>query len=99
MDMDLDTMIQLMEMMNPNTADNRSQRIMLTMLKLMETRRLMEAHGTPYTQGGQDERNLSMLMAIRPHMTDERRHMTDILIKLFEIRQIINQMGAAADGR
>ena len=104
MDMDLDTLIQMMEIMNPNafganTADGRRQRIMLTILKLMETKKLMETYGTPQAQGDSMERNLSMLMALRPHMTSERQHITDILIKLFEIRLILNQMEVRADGR
>ncbi|MCL2699948.1 MAG: hypothetical protein FWE68_06505 [Defluviitaleaceae bacterium] len=105
MDMDLDTLIQLMEMMNPgdsgvNPAEARNRQIMFTMLKLMETKRMMETYGAPYAQGGREDWSLSMLSSLRPHMTNERRHMTDILIKFFEIRQLLNHMhtGANADG-
>jgi len=99
-ELDINGMIQLMEMMNAaqpgsTSPDHRNQRLMLTILKLMETKKLMESCEA-HSVGERGNRNLHMLMALRPHMTGERLHTTDILIKLFEIRQIMDEMGAGA---
>ena len=103
MEIDLDGLLQLMEMINTeqpnsNSYDQRRQKIMLAMLKLMETKKLMEGYEAPHNEGEYADRHLHMLMALRPHMTGERRHMIDILIKVFEIRQIMNLMGADVYG-
>jgi len=101
--MDLDSLMQIMDIMSAespgaNSPDHRRQRIMLTLLKLMETKKQMETYETQHVEGLHGGRALHMLMALRPHMTDERRHMTDILIKIFEIRQIMEQMEASHYG-
>ena len=99
MDIDFESLAQLMGMMNEGSpVDHRKQQIMQTMLKLMETKKLMEAYEAPNNMEGYEDRNIHMLVALRPHMTGERRHMTDILIKLFEIKQIIDQMEAGRYG-
>ena len=103
MEMDIDMLIQLMEMMNvsarnTNSPEQRRQRMIFAMLKLMETRRLLESYEAQYGEGSDEDGHMHMLLALRPHMTGERRHMMDIIIKMFEIRQIMNRMGAGAYG-
>lgn len=103
MEIDFDGLIQLMQMMSatsPGTSfhDHRRQQMILTLLKLMETKKLMETYETPYAEEESGGRSLHILMALRPHMTGERGHMTDILIKFFEIKQIIEQMEAGSYG-
>ena len=104
MEMDFDGLLQLMEMMNTvspndNAPEQRRLRIMLTMLKLMETRKLMESYEAQLNERGRGSSPLHLLMALKPHMTGERRHTTDVLIKVFELKQLIYRMGADIYGR
>ena len=101
MEMDIDGLIQLMEMMNvsptnANSPEQRRQRMMLTMLKLMETRKLMESYEAQHSDGSREGNHLNMLMALKPHMTGERLHITDMLIKIFELKQIMNQISTSS---
>jgi len=102
--MDIDGLIQLMEMMNlsptnANSPGQRRQRMMLTIFKLMETRKLLESFKAQHNEGDRDGGGqLHMLMALKPHMTGERLHMMDILIKILEMKQIMNRMGEGTYG-
>ena len=98
MGMDFDGFIQLMEMMSPqppsaDSPEQRKRRMMLTMLKLIRTKGMMESYEAQHVKGDYVDRCLYILTALKPHMTGERRHMTEVLIKIFELKQL---MGGAS---
>ena len=102
MKMDVDGFIQMMDMMfamnsGVNTPEQRRKRAILTVLKLMQTKKFMESYEKHYAKGDCLDRNLYLLTALRPHMTDERQQRTDILIKLLELKQILGNPRIGAD--
>jgi len=93
MEMNVDGLIQLMEMMNAmspgaNPVEQRRVRLMLTIFKLIQTKKFMESYEVQHAKGDCLDRHLYMLSALRPYMTGERQQRTDILIKLFELKQL-----------
>lgn len=65
-----------------NTNDNSNPLGNLDISKLMQIKSIME-------QSTKDDKNIALLLALKPHLKDEKQAKVDSLIKIFKILKLL----------